>query len=245
MLADRVCLVTGATRGIGKAIASALAEQGATVFGTATSENGAQTISTYLEEAGKGQGMVLDVNDADQVAEVVSNISEQAGPPEILVNNAGITRDNLLLRMKQDEWDDIMSTNLRSVFLTCKACLRGLTKARYGRIINISSVVGATGNAGQSNYAAAKAGLTGFSKSLAQDVASRSITVNVIAPGFIETDMTSALNDDQKTAITKNIPLNRMGSPEDIAAAAVFLASDAGSYITGETLNVNGGLYMA
>ena len=245
-LENRICLVTGATRGIGRAIATTLSQQGATVYGTATSESGAQTISTFLAEAGlSGEGLVLDVNDAEQVATVVQGIAERSGAVEILVNNAGITRDNLLLRMKSEEWDDIMSTNLRSAFLTSKACLRGMTKARFGRIINISSVVGSTGNAGQSNYAAAKAGLTGFSKSLAQEVASRGITVNVIAPGFIETDMTAVLSDEQKSAITGNIPLNRMGTPADIAAAVLFLAADSGAYITGETIHVNGGMYMS
>ena len=245
-LENRICLVTGATRGIGRAIATTLSQNGATVYGTATSESGAQAISAYLNEAGlSGEGMVLDVNDAEQVAGVVETISERSGAVEVLVNNAGITRDNLLLRMKSEEWDDIMSTNLRSAFLTSKACLRGMTKARFGRIINISSVVGSTGNAGQSNYSAAKAGMTGFSKSLAQEVASRGITVNVVAPGFIETDMTAVLTDEQKSAITGNIPLKRMGTPADIAAAVLFLASDSGAYITGETIHVNGGMYMA
>ena len=246
IMKDTVCLVTGATRGIGKAIACALAKEGAIVYGTATSENGANTINQTFSELGyQGFGKVLDVTDTEGVGALVSEITEVSGAPLVLVNNAGITRDNLLMRMKESEWDDIMNTNLKSVYTVSKAVLRGMTKARNGRIINIASVVGATGNAGQANYAAAKAGLFGFSKSLAQEVASRGVTVNSIAPGFIETDMTSALTDEQKDSIMKNIPLNRLGSPGDIAAAAVFLASDMGSYITGETLHVNGGMYMS
>ncbi len=246
LVKDKICLVSGATRGIGKAIAMSLLEQGGIVYGTATSRSGAQLITDYLHESGgSGEGCVLDVTDSAGITELVSHIAAQSGAPEILVNNAGITRDNLLLRMKPDEWDDIMETNLKSVYLMSKACLRGMTKARSGRIINISSVVGSTGNAGQSNYAAAKAGLIGFSKSLAQEVASRNITVNVVSPGFVETDMTAALTDEQKSAITSHIPLNRMGAPGDIASAVTFLASAHGSYITGETIHVNGGMYMA
>ena len=246
MMKDKVCLVTGATRGIGKAIASSLAREGGIVYGTATSESGAKIINEYFTEQGyKGVGKVLDVTDAERIAELLAEISEQSGAPLVLVNNAGITRDNLLLRMKDAEWDEIMATNLKSAFSMSKSVLRGMTKARYGRIINIASVVGATGNAGQANYAAAKAGLIGFTKSLAQEVASRGITVNAIAPGFIETDMTNALNDEQRDAIMKNIPLNRLGSPEDIASTALFLASSMGDYITGETVHVNGGMFMS
>jgi 3-oxoacyl-[acyl-carrier protein] reductase len=246
MMKDVVCLVTGATRGIGKSIAGRFAAEGAIVYGTATSEAGAQAIQeSFAYSDVTGFGKVLDVTDQENVSTLISEIVETSGAPLVLVNNAGITRDNLLLRMKDSEWDDIMATNLKSVFTVSKAVLRGMTKARSGRIINISSVVGSTGNAGQANYAAAKAGLIGFSKSLAQEVASRGITVNAIAPGFIETDMTNALNDDQRDAIMKNIPLNRLGSPDDIASAALFLASSMGSYITGETLHVNGGMYMS
>ena len=246
LLQEKICLITGATRGIGKAIASAMADQGGIVYGTATSESGAQSIDAYLNESGRtGHGRVLDVTEQSAVTELIEHISTESGPPLVLVNNAGITRDNLLLRMKDDEWDDIMNTNLKSAFTLSKACLRGMTKARNGRIINVTSVVGATGNAGQSNYAAAKAGLTGFSKSLAQEVASRNITVNTIAPGFIETDMTNALSEEQRTAIMQNIPMNSLGTPDDIAGAAVFLASDMARYITGATLHVNGGMFMA
>lgn len=246
LLKDKVCLVTGATRGIGKAIACAFGEQGAIVYGTATTQEGAELITGYLDQQSlNGQGCRLDVRDCEGVTELIAMLVEKSGSPGILVNNAGITRDNLLLRMKESEWDDIMDTNLKSVYTLCKACMRGMTRARYGRIINIASVVGVTGNAGQSNYAAAKAGLIGFSKSLAHEVASRNITVNSIAPGFIETDMTHALNDDQRNSVLKNIPLTRLGSPQDIAAAALFLASDMGGYITGETIHVNGGMYMA
>ncbi len=245
LLKDRVCLVTGATRGIGKAIAMALANQGGVVYGTATSEAGAQAIQHYFNESGvSGFGRVLDVTDSEGVTRLVAGISEESGAPLVLVNNAGITRDNLLLRMKPSEWDELMDTNLKSAYLVGKACLRGMMKARYGRIINTGSVVGVKGNAGQTNYAAAKAGLIGFSKSLAQEVASRNITVNTIAPGFIETDMTRALNDDQRQAILNNIPMGTLGTPEDIASAAVFLASGMGRYVTGTTLHVNGGLYM-
>ena len=246
LLKDQVCLVTGASRGIGKAIATAIAGEGAVVFGTATTENGANSISEYLGAAGSaGRGLVLNVTDPDSIADVVAAVTEQASAPTVLVNNAGITRDNLLMRMKESEWDDIMETNLKSVFRVSKACLRGMTKARTGRIINIASVVGVTGNAGQSNYAAAKAGLIGFSKSLAQEVASRNITVNTVAPGFIETDMTGALSDAQKEGLLQHIPMGKMGSPEDIANAVVFLASNMGGYITGSTIHVNGGMHMS
>ncbi len=245
LLKDRVCLVTGATRGIGKAIAIALANQGGVVYGTSTSEAGARAIQHYFNESGvSGFGRVLDVTDSEGVTRLVAGISEENGAPLVLVNNAGITRDNLLLRMKPSEWDELMDTNLKSAYLMSKACLRGMMKARHGRIINTGSVVGVKGNAGQTNYAAAKAGIIGFSKSLAQEVASRNITVNTIAPGFIETDMTRALNDDQRQVILNNIPMGTLGTPEDIASAAVFLASGMGRYVTGTTLHVNGGLYM-
>lgn len=245
LIKDQVCLITGATRGIGKAIASALASEGGVVYGTATSESGAETINTYFQNMGcDGHGCVLNVTDGDGVGELITEISEQSGPPMILINNAGITRDNLLLRMKESEWDEIMDTNLKSVYTLSKACLRGMTKARFGRIINITSVVGSTGNAGQSNYSAAKAGLIGFTKSLAQEVASRNITVNAISPGFIDTDMTSALNEEQRQEILKNIPMARLGVPEDIANATVFLASEMANYLTGTTIHVNGGMFM-
>jgi 3-oxoacyl-[acyl-carrier protein] reductase len=241
----KVALVTGASRGIGKAIALELANRGAVVLGTATSESGAKAISAYLEQAGvKGRGLVLDVADQVSVDSVVGDIAAHEGAPTILVNNAGITRDNLLLRMSADEWDQIINTNLSSLYRTCKACLRGMMKARSGRIINIASVVGVMGNAGQCNYAAAKAGIIGFSKSLAREVGSRGITVNTVAPGFIETDMTRAMSEEQRAALASQIPLNKLGSPEDIAQAVAFLASQHAGYITGETLNVNGGMYM-
>ena len=245
-LENQVALVTGATRGIGKAIALALGAQGATVIGTATSENGASQISQYLEENDiTGQGKVLNVTDGDAIISLVKDIGSEFSAPTILVNNAGITRDNLLMRMKDDEWDDIINTNLTSVFRVSKACMRGMMKAKQGRIISIASVVGATGNAGQANYAAAKAGIMGFSKSLAREIASRGVTVNVVAPGFIDTDMTKGLPDEQKQGLLNSIPLNRLGSPEDIANAVAFLASPAGAYITGETLHVNGGMHMS
>lgn len=245
MLKNHVCLVTGATRGIGQTIACTLVEQGGIVYGTATSAEGASSIDDRFRGIeGIGYGRVLDVTDADSVGNLIAEITEQSGAPLVLVNNAGITRDNLLIRMKESEWDDIMDTNLKSVYTLSKACLRGMIKARFGRIINIASVIGVTGNAGQANYAAAKAGLIGFSKSLAQEVASRNITVNTIAPGFIETDMTHALSDDQRQAITKNIPMAKLGTTKDVASAVVFLASDMASYITGTTLHVNGGMVM-
>ncbi|EIC29398.1 3-oxoacyl-ACP reductase FabG [Methylomicrobium album] len=241
-MAKQVALVTGASRGIGKAIAERLAGDGFFVVGTATTDNGAKAISAYLGENGKG--LRLDVANADSVAEVIKTVNDAFGAPTVLVNNAGITRDNLLMRMKDEEWDAIINTNLASVFRMSKAVLRGMMKARTGRIISISSVVGSTGNAGQANYAAAKAGIVGFSKSLAKEVGSRNITVNVVAPGFIDTDMTRELGDEIKTSLLASIPLERLGSAEEIAHAVSFLASPGASYITGETLHVNGGMYM-
>jgi len=241
-MAKQVALVTGASRGIGKAIAERLAADGFFVVGTATSESGAEAISAYLGENGKG--LRLDVANADSIAEVIKTVNDEFGAPAVLVNNAGITRDNLLMRMKDEEWDAIINTNLASVFRMSKAVLRGMMKARTGRIISISSVVGSTGNAGQANYAAAKAGIVGFSKSLAKEVGSRNITVNVVAPGFIDTDMTKDLGDDIKTSLLASIPLERLGAPEEIAHAVSFLASPGAAYITGETLHVNGGMYM-
>ena len=246
LLADEIALVTGASRGIGQAIALALGRAGAVVIGTATSEAGAAAIGTTFSEAGiQGRGAVLDVSDQSSVDDLVAEVGKNEGPITILVNNAGITRDNLLMRMKPDDWDSIINTNLSSVYRTARACLRGMMKARRGRIINIGSVVGSMGNPGQANYCAAKAGIGGFTRSLAREVGSRSITVNTIAPGFIETDMTRALDDAQRDAMASQIPLGRLGAPEDIAAAVLFLASPAGAYVTGETLNVNGGLFMA
>lgn len=245
MLNGKIALVTGASRGIGKAITLDLLAQGATVIGTATSESGAQAISDYIAQAGgKGKGLALNVTDAEQINAVMEQLTGEFGTPTILVNNAGITRDNLLMRMKDDEWDDIIQTNLNSVYRMSKACLRGMMKVKEGRIINIASVVGVMGNAGQTNYAAAKAGIMGFSKSLAREVGSRGITVNTVAPGFIDTDMTRALPEEQRAALTQQIPLNRLGTPEDIAKMVTFLASDGGAYITGQTLNVNGGMVM-
>jgi len=241
-LAGEVALVTGASRGIGAAIAAALGAAGAKVIGTATSEGGATSISEALQGCGRGQ--VLDVASEDSVKAMIDDIGGTEGAPTIVVNNAGITRDNLLLRMKSDEWDDVLTTNLSGVFRVSKATLRGMMKAKRGRIINIASVIGVTGNAGQANYAAAKAGIIGFSKSLAKEVGSRGITVNVIAPGFIDTDMTRDLPDAQRDALLGQIPLSRLGSVDDIATSVVFLASPAGSYITGETLHVNGGMLM-
>lgn len=244
-LAGKVALVTGATRGIGRAIALGLAEAGATVAGTATSQAGADAISQALAAAGaQGAGWVLNVTETAQIESCLSDITGRFGAIDILVNNAGITRDNLLLRMSDGEWDDIFATNLKPVFRLSKAVLRGMLKARAGRIINIGSVVGATGNAGQANYAAAKAGMIGFSKSLAREVGSRNITVNCVAPGFIDTDMTRALTDEQRKAVTGSIPLGRLGEAADIAAAVVFLASPGAAYITGATLHVNGGMHM-
>ena len=245
-LENEIALVTGASRGIGKAIALELGARGATVVGTATSQSGADAIGDYLAEAGiDGAGHVLEVTTPDSVTAVVEFIQQKFGPVSILVNNAGITRDNLLMRMKEEEWDAVINTNLSSVFRLSKACLRGMMKQRRGRIINISSVVGATGNPGQSNYAAAKAGIVGFSKSLAREVGSRGITVNTVAPGFIDTDMTRALPEQQREALQKEIALGRLGEAEEIARAVAFLASADAAYITGETLHVNGGMHMA
>jgi 3-oxoacyl-[acyl-carrier protein] reductase len=245
-LAGQVALVTGATRGIGRAIAAALAGAGATVIGTATTDGGAAAISAYLAEAGHpGTGMTLDVTDGAAVDAVLAAIEKRYGAVTILVNNAGITRDNLLLRMKDDEWDAIMATNLKPVFRLAKGVMRGMMKARHGRIIQIGSVVGSSGNAGQANYAAAKAALIGLTKSLAQEVGSRNITVNCVAPGFIDTDMTRALPEAQREKLLERIPLGRLGTPEDIAHAVVFLASPQAGYVTGATLHVNGGMYMA
>ena len=245
ILKGQIALVTGASRGIGQAIALELGRQGAQVIGTATSDGGAEKISAVLKEKDvAGKGMMLDVNSAESVAAVLSEIEKSGGAPTILVNNAGITRDNLLLRMSEEEWDAILDTNLKSVYRMSKACLRAMTKARGGRIISISSVVGAIGNAGQVNYAAAKAGLMGFTKALAREVGSRHITVNAVAPGFIDTDMTRALPEAQKEALLKQIPLGRLGLAEEVAAAVAFLASPQAGYITGTTLHVNGGMYM-
>ena len=244
-LANQVVLVTGASRGIGKAIALALGKAGGYIVGTATSEKGAEQTTTYLREAGvAGEGKMLDVRDAQAVASMVDAITSERGVISVLVNNAGITRDNLLMRMKDDEWDDIINTNLSSVYRVSKACLRGMMKARTGRIINIASVVGSMGNAGQTNYAAAKAGIMGFSRSLAREVGSRNITVNTVAPGFIDTDMTRALSEEQRAQLVKEIPLGRMGEAEDIASTVLFLASPAAGYISGQILHVNGGMYM-
>lgn len=243
---DEIALVTGASRGIGKSIAQHLLKQGATVIGTATTESGATAIGEYIQQSGgKGAGKVLNVTDTGSIETLIRDINEQFGAISILVNNAGITRDNLLMRMKDDEWNDIITTNLNSVYHLSKACLKGMTKARKGRIINISSVVAASGNAGQCNYAAAKAGMIGFTKSLAKEIGSRNITVNAIAPGFIETDMTNQLDENQRKLLLQNIALGRLGQVEDIAHAVVFLASPEAAYITGETLHVNGGMYMS
>ncbi len=245
VLQGQIALVTGASRGIGQGIALELGKQGATVVGTATTEKGAQAISEYMAAAGiKGAGMALNVNDGAQIEQVLGNIRQQFGEISILVNNAGITRDNLLARMTEEEWDDIMSTNLKSVFLLSRAVMRGMMKARQGRIINISSVVGSMGNAGQANYAASKAGMMGFSKSLAREVGSRNITVNCVAPGFIATDMTDALPQEQRDKLIEHVPLKRLGQVADIAAAVAFLAGPGAAYVTGATLHVNGGMYM-
>ncbi len=241
-MTKQIALITGASRGIGRAIAERLADDGFFVIGTATSDAGADSISAYLGENGKG--MKLDVSDSESVSSIIKTINDDFGAPTVLVNNAGITRDNLLMRMKDDEWDDIINTNLTSVFRMSKAVLRGMMKVKTGRIINISSVVGSTGNAGQANYAAAKAGMIGFTKSMAKEVGSRNITVNTVAPGFIDTDMTRELNDDVKNALLSSIPLSRLGEAKEIAHAVAFLASAGASYITGETLHVNGGMFM-
>lgn len=242
-LNGKIALVTGASRGIGKAIAQQLVADGATVIGTATSENGANAISDYL--ASNGTGIMLNVTDQESIDALLSQIKEQYGVVDILINNAGITRDNLLMRMKDDEWQDILDTNLTPIFKLSKAVLRGMMKNRHGRIINVGSVVGSTGNPGQANYAAAKAGVIGFTKSMAREVASRGITVNVVAPGFIDTDMTKGLSNEQKDAIFKDIPANRLGDPKEIAATVAFLVSDGAAYITGETIHVNGGMHMS
>ncbi len=241
-LSGEIALVTGASRGIGKAIADALAAAGAAVVGTATSQAGADGITEAL--AGKGRGIVLNISDDDSVQAAIKDMQSQEGSPTILVNNAGITRDNLLMRMKQEEWDDVISTNLTGLYRVSKACLRGMMKARKGRIINIASVIAVMGNAGQANYAAAKSGMIGFSKSLAREIASRGITVNVVAPGFIDTDMTKVLPEEQRAGMLEQVPLGRLGEGDDIASAVLFLASEAGAYITGETLHVNGGMVM-
>ncbi len=244
-LQGQIALVTGASRGIGQAIALELGKQGATVIGTATSDKGAQAISDYLAAANiKGTGMALNVNDAAQTEQMLDILTRQFGNIGILVNNAGITKDNLLARMSDEEWDDVLSTNLKSVFRMCRAVLRGMMKARAGRIISISSVVGSMGNPGQANYAASKAGMVGFTKSLAQEIGSRNITVNCVAPGFIDTDMTLALVEEQRAKLIEHVPLKRLGQPADIAAAVAFLASPSAAYITGVTLHVNGGMYM-
>ncbi len=240
---SRIALVTGATRGIGKAIAQELAIAGHVVIGTATTDAGADTISSYLGEWG-GMGLRLDVSDSEAVKVAVTTVTDQYGAPTILVNNAGITRDNLMMRMKDDEWADVIGTNLNALFTVSKACLRGMTKARWGRIINISSVVGQMGNAGQANYAASKAGAEGMSRAMAKELGSRAVTVNCVAPGFIDTDMTKVLTDDQKSLMLGQIPLGRLGEPEEIARVVAFLASESGAYITGETIHVNGGMYM-
>lgn len=241
-MAKQIALVTGASRGIGRAIAERLAEDGFFVVGTATTGNGADSISAYLGENGKG--IKLDVADPGSVEEVIKTVNDEFGAPAVLVNNAGITRDNLLMRMKDEEWNDIINTNLTSVFRMSKAVLRGMMKAKTGRIINISSVVGATGNAGQANYAAAKAGMVGFAKSMAKEVGSRNITVNTVAPGFIDTDMTKELSDDIKNTLLASIPLARLGEAKEIAHTVSFLASEGAAYITGETIHVNGGMFM-
>lgn len=244
-IAGKIALVTGASRGIGKAIALELARRDAVVVGTATTEAGAEAITAYLKEAGnQGRGYALNVADPASIEAAMAAISSEVGAPVILVNNAGITRDNLMLRMKDGEWDDVINTNLNSIYRMSKACLKGMTKERWGRIISISSVVGSMGNAGQANYAAAKAGLEGFSRALAREIGSRNITVNAVAPGFIATDMTHVLPEEQKEKLLGSIPVGRLGQPEEIAAAVGFLASAEASYITGVTLHVNGGMYM-
>lgn len=245
-LEGKVALVTGASRGIGAAIADELGAKGVVVVGTATSESGAEKISARFAEKGiNGKGMMLNVTDQESVDSVVKAITGEYGAPTILVNNAGITKDNILMRMKNDEWFDVIDTNLNSIYRVCKACVRGMTKARWGRIINITSVIGSMGNVGQSNYAATKAGAAGMTRALAKELGSRAITVNAVAPGFIQTDMTDELGEDAKTSLLSMVPLARLGQPEEIAQVVNFLASDAAGYITGETIHVNGGMYMA
>lgn len=245
MLQNQIALITGTSRGIGKAIALKLGKDGATVVGTATTDEGAKSISNYLNEAGiKGMGMVLNVNDADQIKNLIAETRKKFGEVTILVNNAGITRDDLLVRMKDEKWDEVIETDLKSVFRLSREVLRAMMMARSGRIINISSIVGSTGNIGQANYAAAKAGVLGLSKSLAREVGSRNITVNCVAPGFVDTDMTRALTEKQQKDLLQYVPLKRLGQTEDIAAAVAFLASPSAGYITGATLHVNGGMYM-
>ncbi|MBL4585310.1 MAG: 3-oxoacyl-ACP reductase FabG [Pseudomonadales bacterium] len=245
-LEGKVALVTGASRGIGRAIATQLGEQSACVLGTATTDAGAAAITQRFSEQGiKGRGFKLNVTDLAEVQSVLKEIQTEYGAPEILVNNAGITKDNLLMRMKEDEWQDVISTNLGSMYSVSKACLRGMSKARWGRIVNVSSVVGSMGNAGQTNYAASKAGVEGFTRALAREIGSRGVTVNSVAPGFIDTDMTKALEESQRDSLASQIPLKRLGAPEEVAAVVAFLCSDSAGYITGETLHVNGGLYMA
>ena len=245
MLNGQIALVTGASRGIGKAIAIELGRQGAVVVGTATSQSGAEGISGYLAAAGiKGEGLVLEVREQSQIEAQLSHIEKAYGAPTILVNNAGITRDNLAMRMKDDEWDSVIDTNLKAVFRLSKAVMRGMMKARLGRIINITSVVGHSGNPGQANYCAAKAGVSGMTRALARELGSRNITVNCVAPGFIDTDMTKVLEESQRAAVVSSIPLGRLGQPEDIAAAVSFLASPGAAYVTGTTIHVNGGMYL-
>jgi len=243
LLEGKVALVTGASRGIGSAIAEALAAAGARVVGTATSDAGAESITAALGDGGRGA--VLDIADAASVDALLADIAGQEGSPAIVVNNAGITRDNLLMRMKPEEWDSVIDTNLSGVYRVCRGAIRGMMKAKHGRIVNIASVIGVMGNAGQANYAAAKAGMIGFTKSLARELGSRNVTANVVAPGFIDTDMTRVLPEDQRKALLEQVPLRRLGDAGDVASAVVFLASDAASYITGETLHVNGGMLMA
>lgn len=245
-LEGKVALVTGASRGIGAAIADMLGGAGATIVGTATTEEGAARIGQRFADQGlNGEGLKLNVADANDIDRVIKHITETHGAPLVLVNNAGITRDNILLRMKDDEWDAVLNTNLTGIFRLSKACARGMTRARWGRIINISSVVGSMGNAGQSNYAAAKAGVAGFGRSLAKELGSRNITVNTVAPGFIDTDMTRELDDSLREGMLSSIPLARFGEPQEIASVVVFLAGEGGAYITGETIAVNGGMYMS
>jgi len=241
-----VILVTGATRGIGKSIACSMVCPDSYIVGTATSEQGAQSITNYMKELKiNGIGRVLDVTNGESVNNLISEISDSIGPPTILVNNAGITRDQLLMRMNEEDWDDVLETNLKSIYRLSKACLRGMMKNRWGRIINVGSVVGSMGNSGQSNYSASKSGMQGFSRALAREVGSRNITVNTVSPGFIETDMTSQLPEEGKKIMLEKIPLGRMGSPQEVACVVKFLASSSGDYITGETIHVNGGLYMS